>query len=61
MRVLIFGATGLLGKALVQEWHMDDKLIGVGTFESLYRASALVWEKQRKAVTKGVLVAGASR
>lgn len=30
MRVLIIGATGLLGKALLEEWHFDP-IIGVGS------------------------------
>lgn len=49
-------ADGRLSYDILDGWWTD-----AGTFESLYRASTLVWEKQRKAVTKDVLVAGASR
>jgi dTDP-4-dehydrorhamnose reductase len=31
MRILIFGATGLLGKALMREWHGDERVIGLGS------------------------------
>lgn len=33
MRVLIFGATGMLGKALVRQWH-DDEIIGLGSADA---------------------------
>ena len=32
MRVTIFGATGLLGKALLREWH-DDEVTGLGSHD----------------------------
>jgi dTDP-4-dehydrorhamnose reductase len=31
MRILSFGATGLLGKALMREWHGDERVIGLGS------------------------------
>jgi len=38
MRVTIFGATGLLGKALVREWHADD-VTGLGSRDADIRSS----------------------
>jgi dTDP-4-dehydrorhamnose reductase len=33
MRVLIFGATGMLGRALVHEWHRDE-VVGLGSADA---------------------------
>ena len=33
MRVLIFGATGMLGKALMRVWS-DDEVIGLGSADA---------------------------
>jgi dTDP-4-dehydrorhamnose reductase len=52
MRVTIFGATGLLGKALMREWahghnepnHYDDEVAGLGSKNGDIRDAALVNE-----------------
>ena len=31
MRILIFGATGLLGKDLMNEWPREDEVTGLGS------------------------------
>lgn len=46
MRILIFGATGMLGKALVRLWQNDDEVIGFGSADANLRNP----EKINKAV-----------
>ncbi len=43
MKVLIFGATGLLGKALVSEWE-NDEVIGLGSHDADIRDASRVRE-----------------
>jgi dTDP-4-dehydrorhamnose reductase len=43
MKVLIFGATGLLGKALVREWKTDE-VIGLGSHDADIRDASRVRE-----------------
>jgi dTDP-4-dehydrorhamnose reductase len=43
MKVLIFGATGLLGKALVREWRADE-VIGLGSHDADIRDASRVRE-----------------
>jgi dTDP-4-dehydrorhamnose reductase len=42
MRILIFGATGLLGKALRSEWQDDTHVIGLGSRDVDIRSKAAV-------------------
>lgn len=48
MRVLIFGATGLLGKPLVREWH-DDNVVGLGSRDVDIRDSGQVRDAVQRA------------
>src|SRR5437762_14288319 len=42
MRVLIFGATGMLGKVLMRQWTADDEVTGIGSGQADIRVSAQV-------------------
>ena len=58
MRVLIFGATGLLGKALVHEWR-DDEIIALGSKECDVRSAAAVQQAVRQHRPDWIVMAAA--
>ena len=47
MKVLIFGAFGLLGKSLLQEWN-GDEVIGLGSREADIRDAQRLTTGQRQ-------------
>src|SRR4029077_17857868 len=58
MRVLILGATGLLGKALVREWN-GDEVEAMGSRDGDIRDSAKVREIVESAHPDWIVLAGA--
>lgn len=58
MKVMIFGATGLLGKALVREWK-DDVVVGLGSRDVDIRDAARVRQWVQKALPEWIVLAAA--
>lgn len=58
MKAMIFGATGLLGKALVREWT-GDEVIGLGSGVVDIRDAARVREALRKSKPEWIVLAAA--
>ena len=58
MKAMIFGATGLLGKALVREWA-DDVVIGLGSGDVDIRDAARVREVVQKSQPEWIVLAAA--
>lgn len=59
MRILIFGATGLLGKALMSAWQDQPQLIGLGSRDADIRSSKEVDEAVRRYSPEWVVLAAA--
>ena len=53
MKVLIFGATGLLGKSLMREWK-GDEVIGLGSSDADIRDASQVQEQWEARVRSGL-------
>lgn len=58
MKAMIFGATGLLGKALVREWT-GDEVIGLGSGALDIRDAARVREAVQKSLPEWIVLAAA--
>ena len=58
MRITIFGATGLLGKALMQEWT-DDEVTGLGSKDVDIRNAEQVAEVTRRSRPEWIVLAAA--
>src|SRR5262249_28624742 len=58
MRVLIFGATGMLGKALVRQWS-GDEVIGLGSSQADIRNSEQVASVVRQTRPDWIVLAAA--
>ena len=58
MRVLIFGATGMLGKALMSRWK-DDEVTGLGSTQADIRDSAQVESAIRQSRPECIVLAAA--
>src|SRR5215469_16684958 len=58
MKVLILGGTGLLGKALVREWHSDD-VLAMGSRDVDIRDAPKVREIVAKARPDAIVLAAA--
>jgi dTDP-4-dehydrorhamnose reductase len=58
MRVTIFGATGLLGKALMREWH-DDEVTGLGSRDVDIRSEEQVQESIQQHRPEWIVLAAA--
>ena len=58
MKAMIFGATGLLGKALVREWS-GDEVIGLGSDAVDIRDAAGVREAVQKSLPEWIVLAAA--
>jgi dTDP-4-dehydrorhamnose reductase len=58
MKAMIFGATGLLGKALVREWT-GDEVIGLGSDAVDIRDAARVRETVQKSLPEWIVLAAA--
>jgi len=58
MRVTIFGVTGLLGKALMREWH-DDTVIGLSSRDADIRDAARVLRVVRETRPQWIVLAAA--
>src|SRR5262249_47445488 len=58
MKVLIFGATGLLGKALMREWK-DDQVIGLSSRDADIRDASLVQRAVEKSRPDWIVLAAA--
>ena len=58
MRVTIFGATGLLGKALLKEWNEDD-VYGLGSQDADIREEAQVLEAVQRTQPDWIVLAAA--
>jgi dTDP-4-dehydrorhamnose reductase len=59
MRTLIFGATGLLGKALMGEWQNDPQVTGLGSRDVDIRSSNEVDEVVQKNPPEWIVLAAA--
>jgi dTDP-4-dehydrorhamnose reductase len=59
MRILIFGATGLLGKALMSEWRAEPEVTGVGSKDADIRSSKAVDEIVQKNSPAWIVLAAA--
>src|SRR5258707_8677769 len=61
MRILIFGATGMLGKALMRRWTTDsgDEVTGLGSAQADIRDSAQVESAIRKSKPECIVLAAA--
>ncbi len=58
MKILIFGATGLLGKALVREWEADE-VIGLGSHDADVRDASRVREVVENSQPDWIVLAAA--
>src|SRR5437016_909766 len=58
MRVTVFGATGLLGRALLREWH-DDQVTGLGSKDADVRSEVQVREAMKRTRPEWVILAAA--
>jgi dTDP-4-dehydrorhamnose reductase len=58
MRVLILGASGLLGQALMSEWTRDE-VVGIGSRDVDIRDAAKVWEVVGKGCPEWIVLAAA--
>jgi dTDP-4-dehydrorhamnose reductase len=59
MRILIFGATGMLGKALVRQWPAGDEATGLGSAQADIRDSAQVESAIHESKPEGIVLAAA--
>src|SRR5580700_10927757 len=58
MRITIFGATGLLGKALTQEWKQDE-VVGLGSKDADIRDAEQVLRTVQRARPEWIVLAAA--
>jgi dTDP-4-dehydrorhamnose reductase len=59
MRILIFGATGLLGNALMREWASDQQVIGLGSKEVDIRSAEQVERVVKQHAPEWIVLAAA--
>jgi dTDP-4-dehydrorhamnose reductase len=59
MRILIFGATGLLGKDLMQAWHDDDVVTGLGSTDADIRDAGQVSAAVERAAPDWIVLSAA--
>jgi dTDP-4-dehydrorhamnose reductase len=59
MRILIFGATGMLGKALMRQWPAGDEVTGLGSAQADIRDSAQVESAIRQSQPDWIVLAAA--
>ena len=59
MKVLIFGATGLLGKALMREWAGDPNVVGLGSRDADLRSPTDVERKVGEHPPDSIVLAAA--
>jgi dTDP-4-dehydrorhamnose reductase len=59
MRILIFGATGLLGNALMREWASDQQVIGLGSKEVDIRSAEQVERVVKQNAPEWIVLAAA--
>lgn len=59
MRILIFGATGMLGKALMRQWPAGDQVIGLGSAQADIRDPAQVESAIRESRPDWVVLSAA--
>jgi dTDP-4-dehydrorhamnose reductase len=59
MRILIFGATGMLGQALMRHWPASDEVIGVGSAQADLRDPAQVESAVRESKPDWILLSAA--
>ncbi len=58
MKVLVFGATGLLGQALMREWH-EDQVAGLGSKDADVRDASQVRDAIQRARPDWIILAAA--
>lgn len=58
MRVTVFGATGLLGRALLREWR-DDQVTGLGSKDADVRSEVQIREAMKRTRPEWVILAAA--
>jgi dTDP-4-dehydrorhamnose reductase len=58
MKVTVFGATGLLGQALLREWR-DDQVTGLGSKDADVRSEAQIREVMKRSQPEWVILAAA--